>query len=204
MQKLSSSLTRWSGLAAILGGALWIIGAVIHASKPRGCIAEECAFRPMRESGALDGILMLLSLVFLAVGVAGLVILARNTGRFGKMGKTGIVIGAAGVALLLIAILIQVIFFGGDDFPLWPAFVIPGLLAIVAGLVLLGVAILRSGVLPRWTAALLIIGALAMLGVNEQTARVLLTIPLGVAWVAVGYVLWSGRQVSAEQAARVK
>ncbi len=188
----------------MLGGALWIIGAVIHASKPRGCIAEECAFRPMRESGALGGILLLLSLVFLAVGVAGLVILARNTGRFGKMGKTGVVIGAAGVALLLIATLIQVIFFGGDDFPLWPAFVIPGLLAIAAGLVFLGVAILRSRVLPRWTAALLIIGALAMLGANEQTSRVLLTIPLGVAWVAVGYVLWSGRQESAEQAARVR
>jgi hypothetical protein len=39
---------------------------------------------------------------------------------------------------------------------------------------------------------LVIVGALAMLGANEQTARVLLMIPFGVAWVAVGYVLWSG------------
>jgi hypothetical protein len=200
---MSPNLSRWSGLAAMLGGALWIIGAVIHASKPRGCIAEECAFRPMRESGALDGILMLLSLLLFAVAVTGLVILARSAGRFGKTGKTGVVIAAAGVALLVIVSLIQSIFFGGD-FPLWPAFVIPSLLAMVAGLVLLGVAILRSRVLPRWTAALLIIGALAMLGVNEQTSRVLLTIPLGVAWVAAGYVLWTGRQVSAEQAARVR
>jgi len=188
----------------MLGGLLWIIGAVIHASKPRGCIAEECAFRPMRESGALDGILMLLSLLLFAVAVTGLVILARSAGRFGKMGKTGVVIAAAGVALLVMAALIQVIFFGGDDFPLWPTFVISGLLAIVAGLVLLGVAILRSRVLPRWTAALLIVGALAMLAANEQTARVLLTIPLGVAWIAVGYVLWTGRQAPAEPAARVR
>ena len=200
---MSSGLIRFSGLAAVLGGALWIIGAVNHASKPRGCIAEECAFRQMRESGALDGILTLLSLLLFAVAVTGLVILARSAGRFGKTGKTGVVLAAAGVALLVIVSLIQSVFFGGD-FPLMPYFVIPSLLAMVAGLVLLGVAILRSRVLPRWTAALLIIGALAMLGVNEQTSRVLLTIPLGVAWVAVGYVLWTGRQLAAEHAARVR
>jgi hypothetical protein len=199
----SSSWIRWSGLAAMLGGLLWMIGAVIHASKPQGCIAEECAFRPMRESGALDGILMLLSLLLFAAGVAGLVVLARRSGRFGMVGKTGIVIGAAGAALLVIASLVQAIFFGGD-FLLMPYFVIPGLLALVIGLVLLGVAILRSGVLPRWAAALLIVGALAILGSNEQTSRVLLMLPLGVAWVAVGYVLWSGREGMAEQAVRVR
>ncbi len=200
---MSSSLIRWSGLAAMLGGVLWMIGAVIHASKPRGCIAEECAFRPMRESGALDGILMLLSLLLFAVGVAGLVTLVRRSGRFGKAGKAGGLIGAAGVALLVIASLIQSVVFGGD-FLLMPYFVIPGLLATVVGLVLLGVAILQSRVLPRWTAALLIIGALAMLASNEQTARVLLTIPIGVAWVAVGYALWSDSDESAQQPARVR
>ena len=56
---------------------------------------------------------------------------------------------------------------------------------------LLGVAILRAGVLPRWAAALLIIGAVALLGMNEQNTQVLLTIPFGVAWVAIGCVLWS-------------
>jgi len=187
----------------MLGGMLWIIGAVIHASKPRGCVAEECAFRPMRESGALDGILTLLSLLLFAVGVMGLVILARSAGRFGKMGKAGVVIGAAGVALLVISGLIQGIVFGGD-FPLMPYFVIPGLLALVVGLVLLGVAILRSRVLPRWAAALLIIGALAMLAANEQTARVLLTIPLGVAWIAVGYVLWSENNTLDRRTASVR
>ncbi len=119
------------------------------------------------------------------------------------VGKTGIVIGAAGVALLVIVSLIQSVFFGGD-FLLMPFFVSPGLIALVSGLALLGVAILWAGVLPRWAAALLIVGALAMLGSNEQTSRVLLTIPLGVAWVAVGYVLWFGREGVAEQAAPVR
>ena len=187
----SSYFVRWCGLAAMLGGALWVIGTVVHASKPRGCIAEECAFRPMRETGVLEGILMLFSLVLFVAGMAGLVVLARRSGRFGKMGSAGVVIGAVGVALVVIAGLIQALFFGGD-FPLMPYFVLPGVLALMAGFVLLGVAVLLSGVLPRWAALLLILGALAMLGFNEQTAQTLMAIPLGVAWAAVGYVLWSG------------
>ncbi len=186
-----SALVRWGGLAAMVGGTLWVIGTLIHASKPKGCIAEECAFRPMRESGALDGILTLLSVLLLAVGALGLLVLVRRSGRFGMAGKAGVLVGAVGAALLVIVILIQAIFFGGD-FPLMPYFVVPGLLALVVGFLLVGIAILRSGVLPRWVALLVIVGALAMLGANEQTWRVLLMIPFGVAWVAVGYALWSG------------
>ncbi len=58
-----------------------------------------------------------------------------------------------------------------------PQFVILSLLAMVFGFLLVGIAILRSEVLPRWVAVLIIGGALAMLGANEQTARVLRMIP---------------------------
>ena len=187
----SSNWIRWCGLAAMVGGELWIIGTLIHTYKPRGCVSKECASRPMRESGVLDGILVLLSLLLFTAGAVGLVVLARRFGRLGKMGNVGAVIGAVGVALLMISGLMQTLFFGGD-FPLMPYFVIPGVLALILGFVLLGIAILRAGVLPRWVAVLLIVGALAMLGFNEQTALALMAIPLGVAWAAVGYVLWSG------------
>ncbi len=39
---MSSELIRWGGPAAILGGSLWIAGAVITALKPEGCIGDEC------------------------------------------------------------------------------------------------------------------------------------------------------------------
>jgi hypothetical protein len=175
----------------MLGGALWVIVDVVHASKPRGCIAEECALRPRRETGALEGILALLSLVLFVVGAAGLVVLARRSGHFGRLGNAGVVIGAFGAMVLAMVGLIQALFFGGD-FPLMPGFVIPGVLALIMGFLLLGVAILRTGVLPRWIAVLFIVGALAMLGFNEQTWRTLMAVPFGVAWVAVGYALWSG------------
>jgi hypothetical protein len=191
----SSSLIRWSGLAAMLGGALWAAGAVLTASKPRGCIGAECAFRPMREFGALDAVVALLAVLLLTVGVAGLVTRARHADRFGRLRSVGLVTGAVGAALLVVSSLVQAIFFGGD-FPLMPLFVIPGVLALVVGFLLLGFAVLRAKVLPRWAAVLLVVGSLAMLGFNDQNAQALMAIPFGIAWVAVGYALWSDRRTS--------
>ncbi len=199
---MSSNLIRWSGLAAMLGGALLIVWASVVASKPRGCIAEECAYRPMREFGAFDSILSLLALLLLVVGVVGVVIRTREAGRFGRLGSMGLIMGACGGALVLTSNLVQAIFFGGD-FPLMPYLFIPGVLALVAGFLLLGIVILRAKVMPNWVAVLLILGTLAMFGMNMETARVLLTIPLGVAWVGVGYVFWSGRGTAAQQPSRV-
>lgn len=191
---MQTSLNRinWSGLAAILGGMLWMVGAVLTASKPRGCIGDECTFRPMRDSGPLVAVLFFLAVLLLAVGVAGLVIRVRNARRFGRLGRMGLVASGVGVAVVIISSLAQAVLFGGD-FPLMPFLVIPGGLAVVVGFLLLGIAILRARVLPRWTGVLLIVGSLAMLGCNDQNAQVLMAIPFGVAWVAVGYVLWTGK-----------
>lgn len=186
----------------MLGGALLVVSALVIASMPRGCIGDECAYRPMRDAG-IAGALLMLALLLIVVGAAGLVIRARNAGRFGALGKTGAVLGAVGVALPVIGSLIQSVLFDGD-YPLMPYFVIPGVLALVVGFVLLGIAILRARVLPRWTAVLLIVGTLAMLGFNDQNAQALMAIPFGIAWMAVGYTLWSGKDEAIQQPARVR
>jgi hypothetical protein len=203
MRGSSSDLVRRSGLAAMLGGALWVAGAVLTASKPRGCIGDECTFREMREFGTLDGVLALLAVLLLTVGVAGLVTHARYAGRFGRLGSIGLATGAVGAALLVIGGLIQAVFSGGD-FPLMPFFVLPGMLALVVGFLLLGLALLWARVLPRWAAALLVVGALAMLGFNDQNWQALMAIPFGIAWVAVGHSLWSEKGMSARRTAHVR
>jgi hypothetical protein len=199
---VSSNTVRWAGLAAMLGGALSVVSAVVIASMPRGCIGDECASQQMRDTG-VAGALLMLALLLVVVGAAGLVIRARNAGRFGRLGRTGAVVGAVGVALPVIGSLIQGVLYDGD-YPLMPYFVIPGVLALVVGFVLLGLAVLRAGVLPRWATALLIVGTLAMLGFNDQNAQALMAIPFGIAWVAVGYVLWSGESETARRSARVR
>jgi hypothetical protein len=172
-------------------GALWVAATVVHAAKPRGCVGQECAYRAMRQSGPIDAALTLLSLVLLAAGVSGMVVLAKGTAGFGRAGQAGAALSATGTIVLVVASLVQAALFD-DDLPLMPYLVIPGALALITGIVLLALGILRSGILPRWSAAALIVGALAMIGFNEQTGAVLLAIPLGLAWCFVGCVLCSG------------
>ena len=190
----SRTFVRWSGPAAVLGGALWIVGAVMTALKPEGCIGDACDLpgRSMRGSGALEAVLFLAAVLLIALGAVGVVLLARASGRLGPAGRAGLVLGLAGVGLLLAGGLAQALLFGGD-FPAMPLFVLPGMLALVTGFLLLGVAVLRAGAVPRWAGGLLMVGALALLGFNDQNAQALLAVPFGLAWVAVGTALWSGR-----------
>ncbi len=191
----SSRVVHWSGPLLMLGGALWVAWAIVHALQPIGCVADECDLpgRAMREGSPPGRALLIAAVLVLAVGVFGLVSYVRSVGRLGRVGKVGFIAGAAGVVTVVIASLVQGIFYNGDFWAM-PYLVIPAGLALVAGFVLVGVAILRSGVLPRWVGALLIIGTLAILGMNEQDTRVLMAIPFGLAWVALGHVLWRDRR----------
>ena len=180
---------RAAGASGILGGLLWVVGTVIHALRPVGCVAEQCARRPMRESSAVEDILTLGGFLLFAVAAAALVMLVRSAGRFGKLGKAGTVLALVGGSVLVLSGLVPALLFDGD-FPLMPYFVIPGIAALIIGLGLLAVTVLRSGVLPRWAAVSLLVGTLAMVGFNEQTAAAWLAIPFGLAWIAVGYGLW--------------
>jgi hypothetical protein len=196
----TADLVRRSGLAAMLGGALFVVSALLIASMPRGCIGDECATRSMRETG-VAGALLLLALLLVVIGAAGLVVRVRRAGRLGRLGKTGIVVAAVGAALPVIGGLVQGFLFEGD-YPLMPFFVIPGVAGLVVGFTLLGLAVLKARVLPRWAAVLLVVGSLAMLGFNDQNAQALLAIPNGIAWAAVGYLLWSGKGEPARRPAR--
>lgn len=196
---MSPDTIRKGGLAVVLGGVFWISGALLTASRPRGCIGDECAFRTMRETRALDGILFILSLLLFATGTAALAARLRNAGRLGRLGRAGLILAAVGAALGAVGMVLNV-----WDSSLVPAFIIPGLLAVIVGFLLLGVAALRSGTLPRWASALLVVGALAMLGFNDQNWQALMAIPFGIGWMAVGYALWSRPDESARYPARVR
>ncbi len=191
---LSSRVIQWSGPLLMLGGTLWVAWAVVHALQPMGCVGDECDLpgRSMREGSALGSALLIAAVLALMVGVWGLVSRARAMGGFGTLGSVGLIAITTGVVTVVIASFVQGIFYNGDFWAM-PYFVIPAALALVVGFVLLGVAILRSGVLPRWAASLLIIATLTMLGMNEQNTWVLMAIPFGVTWALIGYVLWSRR-----------
>jgi hypothetical protein len=194
---MSSNLIRWGGLAAILGGLIWIVAAIITASKPRGCIGPaECDVMAMRDTSDVTP-LLLLALMLSAVGLAGMVIRAWNTTHLDRLGQVSVALCAVGVMLLVLGMGLNAI---SEVF--W-ALVPLGGLALVIGLALVGIAALRMEALPRWAAVLLVIGSLGMLGFNDQNAQVLMAIPFGIGWVAVGYALWSGRGATLQRPPRV-
>jgi hypothetical protein len=176
---------RWSGAAAMVGGLLWSLFAVLASLRPVGCIAETCAQRPMRDTTDLAP-LMIAAALFLLVGFIGLVVHVRRTGRLAWLMKLGMLVALAGAGVLAVALFVQAVFFAGD-FPAMPTLVIPGGVALALGVLTVGFAVLR--LMPRWVGILLVAGATALIAANDQDARVLLYIPFGLSWTAVGWML---------------
>lgn len=188
---LTHEFPKWAGAAAMVGGALCVLAAFLHSLEPTGCIGLECETRPMRSGTEFVGLAGAVASLLILIGVAGLTMLARRSGGFTRLANAGLICAAAGFIWLFAGVLVQAIAFGGD-FPWMPYFVIPGMLGVIAGLLLIGVFILRSGVLPRWLGILFIVSTIALVAANEQTAAVLLAVPFGLAMVAAGYFMWAG------------
>lgn len=186
---MSSRLIRWSGLAAMLGGALWVVkGSLIMA-------------------GVLDlGELLIVAQLLFAVGLMGLY--SRLGGRGGRLGRVGGFLAYVAAVLSVVNAPYSV-FFAEDGpqtpFPFNVTFAIAAL-AIFVGLVLLGLAALRAEILPRrWRALPLAIGLLSLLPV-WVLAFIHLELPvvvLGLAWMLLGYVLWSDQGTPVRRTASV-
>ena len=186
---MSSSWTRWSGLAAILGGAMWIVkGALIMLGGP-------------------DPDLFIPAQLFFALGL--LTLYKQLAGRGGRLGRIGGVFAYAVVALSAVNAAYSALF--AEDGPQTPfPFNITygaAALAIFIGLVLLGIATLRANALPgHWRTLPLIVGLVALLPV-WVLAFIDLEVPvvvLGVGWMLLGYALWAGKGEGLQQTARAR
>lgn len=200
-QLWTRQLSRWAGVAAVLGGLLFVLAAVLHSMEPVGCIGLECETRAMRSAPGIVSILGLAASLFTLIGIAGLTLLTRQSGRHKRLADAGLISVTAGFTILLLGALIQTVFYGGD-FPWIPFFVLPGTLGVIIGFVFIGVFILRSRVLPRWLGIFLGVSSVVLLAANEQTAAVLLAIPFGLAVATMGFFMWtSGERPHARAAA---
>jgi hypothetical protein len=151
---------RLCGAAAVAGGALWIVFAVLAAGLPEGCVGDACRLSSHRELGDL-GLLLLAGAGLVLVGYAGL--------RPPLASRVAVI---AGVALIAA---------GATSEELWTPLVLPGIVACVAGFALAGMRLA-----PRWIGVFVVAGSLGLLAANDQDARVLLLIPFAVAWMAAG------------------
>ncbi len=186
---VSSTLVRWGGLAAtVAGGLLAVKGAAIILSD------ADPSFVPPA------------TLLF-ALGMVGLH--ARLGGSGGSLGTAGVVLAwvalAASVANL-IGLALSVPAPGDPEAPtLLRVTYMAAFLGILIGLLALGIAALRARVMPApWSAVPLAVGVLwfPLQGIGFAISDGLGLVLGGLAWMPLGYILWSRRATPTEEPSR--
>jgi hypothetical protein len=184
----SSELVRWGGLAAMLGGIAYVVNVVL------GLLVSETTtsvVHLLADSFAVVPVLLTL------VGLVGFHTLQKaNYGGIGRGGFYTVVVG------LLAQVLGTITHLSGSEALEWLVFPV-GIGLMIVGLVLYGVATLQARVLPRWCGLgfivvppLVIVLEISLEGYGETL--------FGLLWLALGYVLWSGRGTTAQQPSRVR
>jgi hypothetical protein len=213
MQITTSYLIRWSGVSAIVAG---IIFAGIQPIHPPDVLASvtTSAWAIITSLKAAMCLLFLLSW----------------TGLYARQVKEAGWLGLAGFLLLSLSWALQTAFVFAEAFilPLLattaPKFVdgclglaaghgsevslgaLPALYTLVGigyvlGGLLFGIAMFRSGILPRWAAGLLAVASALTpaAGLLPHQIQRLAAIPVGVALIWLGYALWSERRKQASE-----
>jgi hypothetical protein len=209
----AANLIRWSGLAAMMAGIIFVAIQPIHPADVLSSVTTSSWAAIMFFKTAMS--------ILFVYGITGLY--ARQVEESGWLGLTGFL-------MFSLTWMLHAAFIFAEAFilPLLataaPAFVesflglfngspgamdlgafatvysLAGILYILGGL-LLGIATLRARVLPRWPAVLLTIAA-AMTPAASLLSHPLnriVAVPMGLAFVWLGYALWSeGRGKASE------
>lgn len=167
-----------AGLVGLLGGVLAVAwGGAVAVASP-GSVPQWLVFA--------FGYVTAAAAAFSCVGL--FVALARD-GPPERLARAGVAAAVAGLALLSAGAVAGVVAPATAS-----VFLTPGVLATLAGLVAAAVAGWRGGVLPRWSAALVVVGAVLVLLFRPGGPAAALVVPLGVAWTVVGGYLYLSRR----------
>ena len=197
---MPSNLIRGAGLAAIVGGVLFVLGDLLGLFT----FGDEFAETAATGTFFVKQLLYLFGTVLILFGLFGLY--ARQSEATGTLGFVGFLIAFLGTALAAGAGWAQAFIAPriaelAPDLLEAPNFAFPlSFVAFAVGWLLFGIATLRAGVYPRVAAILLIVGAVLTF-VSFLFPASGLVLGIGVAWL--GYALSSGRGVSTEQPSRV-
>ena len=196
----SSNLIRWAGLAALVGGVLYLVAEVLGLPTLN---RENFSETASTASFAIQQLAYLLGVVFVLLGLLGLYV--HQSEAAGALGLIGFLVAFLGTVLIggfiwasafiapALATEAPRFLDAGPPPGLLPTFII-----FAVGWVLFGIATLRGRVFPRAAAILLIVGAVFTVLPLPFTTVVF---AVAVAWL--GFALFTGRGASAEQSARV-
>ena len=201
----TTTLTRAAGIAAAVGGLLYIGVQVRHPNLDLALITTtewkvRQTMKVLFASLSLAGITGIYLRQVTRVGVLGLIgYLTLATGFLAMVGVEliGLVVVPAiattspGYVSDVLAVAVPGGHATGDLGLIQPLISLMGI-GFLAGSVFFGIALFRANVLARWAAALLAVGAVATLAIPvvPQVNFRLFAIPTGVALVGLGHSLW--------------
>jgi hypothetical protein len=214
MNITTAKLTRAAGVAAVVGGLLYIGVQIKHPNL-------DLALVTTTEWKVRQTMKVLFTSLSLA-GITGMYL--RQVTRAGILGLIGYLTLATGFLLMLSTEVIGLVVVptiagtspgyvsdvlavsvpgghaAGDLGLIGPFSQLVGVSYLAGGL-LFGIALFRANVLARWAAALLAVGAVATLAIPlvPQVNFRLFAIPTGVALVGLGYSLWRDQRTAAAQ-----
>jgi hypothetical protein len=182
---------RWCGLAAIVGGVVYVSLDVLG-------VLYIYLYSPSSDEDIppalnyIEGIFLFLLLLGALAAIAGLHALQRR--RYGWAGVLASLVAFLGVALILVGVVTETL--AGPAFEPSLVFLIPGSLVATVGLVALGAVTMAARVLPWWCGASIIAGS--------PPVAILFGTLVGVAWVLVGYALLRRAEISSEHPPQVR
>ncbi len=182
---MSSQAVRRLALAAMLGGALYVVAGVVQLASPE----QTDPFS--RASDYLIQVLLTLSFLLTLAGFVALNLLFKAVGYRGLRGWTGFRAAALGQGAML-ASAVASLATGSLALGFLYTF---GVLVLLVGLALLPVATYRAAILPWWST--LLVAALAAIIFGEIGV-----VFVGLVWIALGYVLRSRSSATAERPPR--
>ena len=215
MTVTTTMLTRAAGLAAVAGGLLFIAVQFKHPllTAPFTTTTEYA----VRETAKI------LMAAFSLIGIAGIYL--RQVRQIGVLGLIGYLLLSVGY-LTMLGVQIIAVFVLPDLANREPGYVSDALavahsghpvgdvsrfhtlnniaITYIAGGVVFGIALFRAGILARWAAALMVLGAVATIAtfqLPELTQR-LFAIPAAIALIGLGYSLWREQRTPAVRVLR--
>ncbi len=190
----SSELIRWSGLLAIGAGASLALSPLVHPSSP-----QSAAWVPMH-------LLFFAALIATLLALVGILLYQLQQAR--RLGFVGFFTAFVGTAMMLLE---------GREHLFSPDFGVGtprGLLELIIaslvfsiGYILLGVAIVRAGVLPRGAGILLAVGGPIVAfspPIGVLAVEIVGHALFGLGLLRVGYVLSSGRGAAVARPSQVR
>jgi hypothetical protein len=197
----STTLYRLSGISLLIGSLLLIIGDIPDFFSGNGQAST---------ISTASAVIRLIGTMLIALGLPG--IYSRFAGRVGVLGLIGFTctfffflmgVVSETIVIFTLPILLAHGLLNGGAPPLGLLIIslADALLALVGG-ILLGIALIRAAISPRWAGAVLIVGGFIFaLGsaLDLPTTNVgLILFAAGLAWLALG--MWSKQPITGEAA----